>query len=124
MKKTLSKQLLLASVLVGATVTAGFMETGMAQDPAPTPAAAATIRAPQGNIEAFWNGFAWSELSGAEQAAWGKLGWNQNSWDNSAQVPAPASEAKQWNGLTPDEQAAATQLGYTESTWNATAPAK
>ncbi|WP_200284036.1 hypothetical protein [Rhabdochromatium marinum] len=97
-------------------LTLGITDTGFAQDEALLVKDASMIRAPQRNIEDFWNSFEWSELTTAEQAAWAKLEWDQTNWDG--QAPPPASETKQWNELTPDEQAAATQLGYNEISWN------
>jgi hypothetical protein len=107
-------------LLICTALILGVPEMGHAQGQTKLVADAATIRTPQGNIEDFWNAFEWSELTATEQAAWAKLGWNQNNWGGHA--PPPASEAKNWQALTPDEQTAATQLGYNSTSWNATAP--
>jgi hypothetical protein len=80
----------------------------------------AQIRAPQGDIEAFWDSFDWAELTMAEQEAWGVLGWDETSWDEETSIPA--SEDATWDELTTEEQAAAEALGYTQETWDATAP--
>ena len=80
------------------------------------------IRAPEGEVDAFWDGFKWAELNAAEQAALGALGWTDNSWDNDVDVPA--SEDKKWDELSDDEKAAAGSLGYDEAAWDATAPEK
>lgn len=78
------------------------------------------IRVPEGDIEEFWNGFDWADLTPAEQEAWSALGWDEESWDEETNIPA--SEEATWDELTEDEQAAAESLGYNQENWDATAP--
>ncbi len=65
---------------------------------------------------ALWEEAGWADMTAAEQALWGKLGWNAESWEGEAKQPA--SEDKYWKSLSSDEQAAATALGYTKATWD------
>ncbi len=65
---------------------------------------------------ALWEEAGWADMTTAEQALWGKLGWNAESWEGEAKQPA--SEDKYWKSLSSDEQAAATALGYTKATWD------
>jgi hypothetical protein len=74
------------------------------------------IRTPEGDIDAFWDSFDWADLTNAEQAAWGVLGWDETSWDE--EVNVPASEEADWADLTADEQAAAEDLGYDQAIWD------
>ncbi len=65
---------------------------------------------------AVWEEAGWEDMTAAEQALWGKLGWDADSWEGEAKQPA--SEDKYWNSLNADEQAAATALGYTKANWD------
>jgi hypothetical protein len=65
---------------------------------------------------AMWEEVGWEDMTAAEQALWGKLGWDADSWEGEAKQPA--SEDKYWNSLNADEQAAATALGYTKANWD------
>ena len=80
---------------------------------------ATTEKMEVGNVRtniAFWEECGWADMTEAEQALWGKLGWNEDSWEGEAKQPA--SEDKNWNQLTGDERAAAKALGYTKATWD------
>lgn len=65
---------------------------------------------------AYWEECGWTDMTAAEQELWGKLGWNEDSWEGEAKQPA--SEDKYWKQLSAEEQAAATALGYTKETWD------
>ena len=65
---------------------------------------------------AVWEEAGWEDMTAAEQALWGKLGWDADSWEGEAKQPA--SEDLYWKQLSDDEQAAATALGYTKATWD------
>jgi hypothetical protein len=78
------------------------------------------IREVEGEIEAFWNGFDWDELTTAEQEAWSTLGWDAESWDEEVNIPDTAEAT--WEELTEEEQEAAESLGYDQESWDATAP--
>ena len=65
---------------------------------------------------ALWEEAGWEDMTAAEQALWGKLGWDADSWEGEAKQPA--SEDLYWKQLSADEQAAATALGYTKATWD------
>jgi len=65
---------------------------------------------------AVWEEAGWEDMTAAEQALWGKLGWDADSWEGEAKQPA--SEDLYWKQLSADEQAAATALGYTKATWD------
>ena len=67
-------------------------------------------------LEAFWDKFDWTDLTLAEQALWGVLGWDEASWQDEAD--APASESKDWSELSDEERRAAEQLGYDEKYWD------
>jgi hypothetical protein len=69
------------------------------------------------DLEEFWNGFDWADLTQAEQALWEILGWDEASWQGEADEPA--SESKKWSELTDEERSAAEQLGYDETYWDA-----
>lgn len=67
-----------------------------------------------------YNERSWDELSGAEQQAWGVLGWDRDKWDNG---PPPPSASKSWSQLTDQERAAAISLGYkTAEAWDGDDP--
>lgn len=68
------------------------------------------------NLEAFWDEFDWTDLTPAEQALWGLLGWDEASWQG--ETDEPASESKDWSELTNEERSAAEQLGYDETYWD------
>ena len=75
-----------------------------------------TVRIPTGDVEEFWEQFAWDQLTSAEQSLWIDLGWDEDSWEGSA--PVPASDAKLWIQLSKAEKAAATELGYSQQSWD------
>ena len=66
-----------------------------------------TVRVPPGDPTEFWDEFGWADMTKAEQALWGVLGWDEDSWEGEAK--APASEDKYWNQLSPEEQDACTR---------------
>lgn len=74
------------------------------------------VRQPAGDVEEFWDAFDWGDLSAAEQALWGALGWDEARWIGDADEPA--SEEKNWEELNDGERAAARQLGYTQEYWD------
>ena len=86
--------------------------------PAPDKQDTPEVRQPVegGDLEAFWDGFDWTDLTPAEQALWGLLGWDEASWQGEADEPA--SESKAWSELTNEERSAAEQLGYDETYWD------
>jgi hypothetical protein len=94
--------------------------TEPATDEEATEPAADEIRVPEGDIEEFWNGFDWADLTAAEQEAWAVLGWDEESWDEETTIPE--SEEATWDELTEEEQEAAESLGYEQENWDATAP--
>lgn len=65
---------------------------------------------------AFWEEAGWADMTAAEQALWGDLGWNEASWEGDEKMPA--SEDKYWKQLTDKERAAAEKLGYTKASWD------
>ena len=75
------------------------------------------VRQPEGDIEAFWDEFDWTDLTEAEQALWGQLGWDEASWQE--ETEAPASKGALWSELTDEERTTAEQLGYNEQLWGA-----
>jgi hypothetical protein len=75
------------------------------------------VRTPEDDPAAFWDAFSWEEMSLAEQALWGFLGWTQESWDGEAL--APASEDQVWDELTDLERASAEKLGFDQAGWDA-----
>ncbi len=75
-----------------------------------------TVRTPPGDPTKFWDEFGWSDMTKAEQAIWGALGWTEESWEEEAK--APASEDKYWNQLSEEEQDACKKLGYTKRLWD------
>lgn len=74
-----------------------------------------TVRQPTGDVESFWDGFSWDELTSAEQALWEILGWDEASW--SGLSAPPASDLKLWSQLSETERSAASDLGYTQLSW-------
>jgi len=75
-----------------------------------------TVRVPPADPTKFWDAFAWKELTKAEQALWGVLGWTEESWEGEAKQPA--SEDKYWNQLSDEEREACRKLGYTKRLWD------
>ena len=67
-------------------------------------------------LESFWDAFDWTDLTPAEQALWGVLGWDEASWQGEA--AEPTSESKDWSELTYEERSAAEQLGYNQPYWD------
>ena len=75
-----------------------------------------TVRVPPGDPTAFWDEMGWEDMTKAEQALWGVLGWTEASW-NEEEKP-PASEDKYWNQLSDEERAACEKLSYTKELWD------
>jgi len=122
LKKHLIKKLAIVTVaLTTSPIWADELQTvteaGSAQpESATSDSNVEEVRKPEGNVEDFWNAQEWTALTPAEQALWGKLGWNQASWNE--EIEAPDSENKDWAELNGEEQSVASQLGYVEETWN------
>jgi len=74
------------------------------------------VRVPPGDPTEFWDEQGWEDMSKAEQALWGVLGWTEAAW-NEEEKP-PASEDKYWNQLSDEERAAAAKLSYTKESWD------
>jgi hypothetical protein len=75
-----------------------------------------TVRVPPGDPTTFWDEMGWVDLTKAEQALWGVLGWNGDSWEGEAKKPP--SEDKYWKQLNDAERAACEKLSYTKRTWD------
>ncbi len=75
-----------------------------------------TVRVPPGDPTAFWDEMDWTDMTKAEQALWGVLGWTEESWSEEAKPPA--SEDKYWNQLSDEEREACEKLGYTKELWD------
>ena len=75
-----------------------------------------TVRVPPGDPTAYWDEMGWAELTKAEQALWGVLGWTEASWEE--EEKPPASEDKYWNQLSDEEKEAAEKLGYDKESWD------
>ena len=75
-----------------------------------------TVRVPPADPTAFWDEQGWEDMSKAEQALWGALGWTEEAWNEEAKPPA--SEDKYWNQLTDEEREACEKLGYTKESWD------
>ena len=78
-------------------------------------AKAKALLGPKAGINSDWSNKEWGDLSTAQQAHWGVLGWNEASWNNDT---GPASESKAWSALSEAERNAAAALGYDETKWN------
>ena len=76
----------------------------------------ATVRVPPADPTKFWDAFGWTEMTKAEQALWGVLGWTEDSWEGEAKQPA--SEDKYWKQLSEEERAACKKLGYNKRLWD------
>ena len=74
------------------------------------------VRKTDDNVEDIWNSLDRPKMTPAEQILWGKLGWNQDSWEGKAQVPD--SENKKWKELSDEERDIAKKLGYDEKSWD------
>lgn len=90
--------------------------SGCGGDSSTSPDTSDIVRQPEGDVNGFWEQFDWTDLTAAEQAAWGALGWDKASWQGEAE--APASEAKAWGELTDSEREAAERLGYYQEYWD------
>ena len=75
-----------------------------------------TVRVPPGDPTEFWDEMGWTDMTKAEQALWGALGWSEEAWNEEAKPPA--SEDKYWNQLSDEERGAAEKLGYTKDSWD------
>jgi hypothetical protein len=77
-----------------------------------------TVRVPPGDGDPspFWEEFGWADMTKAEQALWGVLGWTEESWEEEAKPPA--SEDQYWNQLSDEERDACEKLGYTKKLWD------
>jgi len=120
LKKALIKELVIVAVTLGTSSVLAVDSTMNSESAIATPENTVVdvqgVREPEGNVEDFWNAQEWTALTPTEQILWGKLGWNQASWDE--EIEAPDSEDKDWAELSDEERIAATQLGYVEETWN------
>jgi hypothetical protein len=76
----------------------------------------ATIREVKGNPNQVWDDLSWTDINEAEQALWGNLGWNKDSWEE--ETEPPESDDKYWEDLSTQEQEAAKKLGYTKESWD------
>jgi hypothetical protein len=74
------------------------------------------VRVPPGDPTEFWDEQGWEDMSKAEQALWGVLGWTEEAWNEEAKPPA--SEDKYWNQLSDEERAACEKLSYTKESWD------
>ena len=105
---SLSTMLLLTAVLLsGCAPTSSETESSPAIE---------GVRQPKGNPETFWIKLKWSDFTPEEQALWGKLGWNKDSWAGKA--PPPSTEELDWSELSSEERKAAEQLGYGQFYWD------
>jgi len=75
-----------------------------------------TVRVPPGDPTEFWDAQGWEDMTKAEQALWGVLGWTEEAWNEEAKPPA--SEDKYWNQLSDAERAACGKLSYTKESWD------
>lgn len=75
------------------------------------------IRRPKGDVNLFWNGISYEDVTPAERKAWAALGWNAYNWDGTADIPA--SEYTIWHDLRPEQRDAALSLGYDQQSWDA-----
>ena len=106
--------LTLALLLVFSLVTG--CATSQSEKTAEMELADDTVRVPPGDPTEFWDEFGWTDMTKAEQALWGVLGWNGDSWEGEAKQPA--SEDKYWNQLSQEEKDACTKLGYNKELWD------
>ena len=106
--------------LILALLLAFFMATGCAtsqgEKTAESKLSDSTVRVPPGDPTAFWDEMGWNDMTKAEQALWGVLGWTEASWEE--EEKPPASEDKYWNQLNDEEREAAAKLGYTKELWD------
>jgi len=77
---------------------------------------ASAVRVPPGDPTEFWDAQGWEDMTKAEQALWGVLGWTEEAWNEEEQPPA--SEDKYWTQLRDAERDAAAKLGYTKDSWD------
>jgi hypothetical protein len=99
-----------------ALLLAFSMVTGCATSQGGKTDEANAVRVPPGDPTAFWDEMGWNDMTKAEQALWGVLGWTEASW--SEEEKPPASEDKYWNQLSDEEREAASKLGYTKELWD------
>jgi hypothetical protein len=99
------------TVLTGCVQNQGAQKTGADIQLTDT-----TVRVPPADPTVFWDAMGWSELTKAEQALWGVLGWDEASYEGEAK--APASEDKYWKSLNDGERDACKKLGYTKRLWD------
>jgi hypothetical protein len=79
------------------------------------------IRKPSGDVNAFWSGISWEDLTLAEQKAWAVLGWNVKNWVELADpADLPETEYMYWAQLSQEQRLIATKLGYGKEYWDAT----
>jgi len=106
--------LTLALVLAFSLVTGcASTQGGKAADTALTDE---TVRVPPGDPTKFWDEFSWKDMTKAEQALWGVLGWTEAAWEGEAKNPP--SEDKYWNQLSDEEKDACKKLGYNKRLWD------
>ncbi len=99
------------SVMTGCVQNQGAKSTGAAVELTDT-----TVRVPPGDPSKFWDEFGWADMTKAEQALWGVVGWDEAAWEGEAK--APASEDKYWKQLNDAERDACKKLGYTKRLWD------
>ncbi len=102
-----------------AMLLAFSMLTGCVSSESATPAKAELTDTSVRTDIALWNGDdapGWAEMTKAEQALWGVMGWTEASWEGEAKQPA--SEDLYWKQLTDAQRDACTKLGYTKETWD------
>ncbi|EGV31115.1 hypothetical protein ThidrDRAFT_2220 [Thiorhodococcus drewsii AZ1] len=99
---------LIAACLIGFLIASGVPGRVSAGDPG--------IRQPTGEVNAFWHGFAWFDLTPDEQALWTVLGWDPASWTGKS--PAPASQRMKWSALPTMDRLVAEKLGFDASSWD------
>ncbi|MDY6991713.1 MAG: DUF1566 domain-containing protein, partial [Pseudomonadota bacterium] len=76
-------------------------ETATASPNASTP----QVRQPAAgeDLETFWNGFDWADLTDTERSLWGQLGWDETSWDGYEQVALGEQSCSEWSkAITPE----------------------
>ena len=99
--------LLAISLFTGCATTGGGADVELTDS---------TVRVPPGDPTKFWDAFGWADMTKAEQALWGVLGWDEASWEGEAKNPA--SEDKYWNQLSDAEKEACKKLGYNKRLWD------
>jgi hypothetical protein len=55
-------------------------------------------------------------MSDVEQGLWGKLGWDESSWEE--ETDAPEADDKDWEEMSVPQREALGKLGYTQELWD------